>query len=216
MINEKKINWSIFNRMISDTTRPARSNEVNGVDYNFTNNADFDKKLANGGYYEHTVYVRPNGDKWQYGMSAGQVLADKVNLTVVNPHGAKQLKQSPIADKLKIVLIKSDRDVRIARYLARETGDETVIKTNLEKRLADDDKDFMGKDAEILTGASKSIVYYNNGTNIEEYFNDLTSKILNDLEVKEGDVVALVGEAAVGKTEYEKFIIKMQRMQGGN
>jgi guanylate kinase len=212
---EKKINWNIFNRMISDTTRPARSNEVNGVDYNFTNNANFDKKLANGGYYEHTVYVRPNGDKWQYGMSAGQVLADKVNLTVVNPHGAKQLKQSPIADKLKIVLIKSDRDVRIARYLARETGDETVIKANLEKRLADDDKDFMGKDAEILTGASKSIVYYNNGTNIEEYFNDLTSKILNDLEVKEGDVVALVGEAAVGKTEYEKFIIKMQRMQGG-
>lgn len=216
MINEKKINWNLFNRMISDTTRPARSNEVNGVDYNFTNNANFDKKLANGGYYEHTIYVRPNGDKWQYGMSAGQVLADKVNLTVVNPHGAKQLKQSPIADKLKIVLIKSDRDVRIARYLARETGDETVIKANLEKRLADDDKDFMGKDAEILTGASKSIVYYNNGTNIEEYFNDLTSKILNDLEVKEGDVVALVGEAAVGKTEYEKFIIKMQEMQGGN
>jgi guanylate kinase len=210
---EKKINWNLFNRMISDTTRPARSNEVDGVDYNFTNNAEFDKKLADGGYYEHTVYVRPNGDKWQYGMSAGQVLADKVNLTVVNPHGAKQLKQSPIADKLKIVLIKSDRDVRIARYLARETGDETVIRANLEKRLADDDKDFMGKDAEILTGASKSIVYYNNGTNIEEYFNDLTSKILNDLEVKEGDVVALVGEAAVGKTEYEKFIM---RKQGGN
>ncbi len=207
---EKKINWSIFNRMISDTTRPARSNEVNGVDYNFTNNADFDKKLANGGYYEHTVYVRPNGDKWQYGMSAGQVLVDKVNLTVVNPHGAKQLKQSPIADKLKIVLIKSDRDVRIARYLARETGDEIVIKANLEKRLADDDKDFMGKDEEILTGASKSIVYYNNGTNIEEYFNDLTNKILEDLDVKQGDVVALVGEAAVGKTEYEKFIIKKQ------
>lgn len=207
---EKKINWSIFNRMISDTTRPVRSNEVNGVDYNFTNNADFDKKLANGGYYEHTVYVRPNGDKWQYGMSAGQVLVDKVNLTVVNPHGAKQLKQSPIADKLKIVLIKSDRDVRIARYLARETGDETVIKANLEKRLADDDKDFMGKDEEILTGASKSIVYYNNGTNIEEYFNDLTNKILEDLDVKQGDVVALVGEAAVGKTEYEKFIIKKQ------
>ena len=213
---KKNINWSIFNRMISDTTRPARSNEVDGVDYNFTNNVDFDKKLANGGYYEHTVYVRPNGDKWQYGMSAGQVLADKVNLTVVNPHGAKQLKQSPIADKLKIVLIKSDRNVRIARYLARETGDETVIKANLEKRLADDDKDFLGQDENILEGASKSIVYYNNGTNIEEYFNDLTNKILNDLEVKEGDVVALVGEAAVGKTEYEKFIIKMQRMQGGN
>lgn len=213
---EKKINWNLFNRMISDTTRPARSNEVNGVDYNFTNNAEFDKKLADGGYYEHTVYVRPNGDKWQYGMSAGQVLADKVNLTVVNPHGAKQLKQSPIADKLKIVLIKSDRNVRIARYLARETGDETVIKANLEKRLADDDKDFLGQDENILEGASKSIVYYNNGTNIENYFNDLTSKILNDLEVKEGDVVALVGEAAVGKTEYEKFIIKMQRMQGGN
>lgn len=210
MINEKKINWSCFNRMISDTTRPARSNEVNGVDYNFTNNADFDKKLADGGYYEHTVYVRPNGDKWQYGMSAGQVLADKVNLTVVNPHGAKQLKQSPIADKLKIVLIKSDRDVRIARYLARETGDETVIKANLEKRLADDDKDFMGKDAEIIAGASKSIIYYNNGTNIEEYFYDLTSKILEDLDVKQGDVVALVGEAAVGKTEYEKFIIRKQ------
>ena len=32
---------------ISDTTRPARDNEINGVDYNFINQSEFKKKIEN-------------------------------------------------------------------------------------------------------------------------------------------------------------------------
>ena len=36
---------------ISDTTRPARDNEINGVDYNFINQSNL-KKIENNAYIE--------------------------------------------------------------------------------------------------------------------------------------------------------------------
>ena len=42
---------------VSATTRPPRPGEVNGVDYHFLSEADFDRRVANGEFVEHAEYA---------------------------------------------------------------------------------------------------------------------------------------------------------------
>jgi guanylate kinase len=42
---------------VSATTRPPRGDEVNGVDYHFLSQGDFDRRVAEGQFVEHAVYA---------------------------------------------------------------------------------------------------------------------------------------------------------------
>ena len=74
-----------FNRIISMTTREQRSNEVNGVDYIFLNDNEFDERLAKEKVYEQTSYI-VSGKTLRYALSSSSLSDDKVNIAVVNPH----------------------------------------------------------------------------------------------------------------------------------
>ena len=49
-IQQKYQNFKIS---VSHTTRKARSNEVEGIDYFFTNHEEFKKKIKNNEFYEY-------------------------------------------------------------------------------------------------------------------------------------------------------------------
>lgn len=164
-----------FNRVISYTTRPMRSNEVNGCDYVFIDNDAFNKLCSENKLPEHTVYPRPDGSIWQYGLCIDALSETMDNVVVVNPHGLKQLKESDLKDRLIVILVKSSRATRITRYMNRENGDRVVIKANLEKRLADDDRDF-ADEYEIL-GEVPSTIVYNEGITFDEFNRDVLDTI---------------------------------------
>ena len=59
-----------FERVITATTRPPRPNEVNGRDYHFLSEADFDAKLQAGAFLEWAWVHR----KYRYGTLKSAVL----------------------------------------------------------------------------------------------------------------------------------------------
>jgi guanylate kinase len=59
-----------FERVITATTRPPRPNEVNGRDYHFLSEADFDAKLSAGAFLEWAWVHR----KYRYGTLKSAVL----------------------------------------------------------------------------------------------------------------------------------------------
>lgn len=59
-----------FERVITATTRPPRSNEVNGRDYHFYSEAEFDAQLAADGFLEWAWVHR----KYRYGTPKSSVL----------------------------------------------------------------------------------------------------------------------------------------------
>jgi guanylate kinase len=59
-----------FERVITATTRPPRPNEVNGRDYHFLTEADFDARLAAGDFLEWAWVHR----KYRYGTPKSSVI----------------------------------------------------------------------------------------------------------------------------------------------
>lgn len=57
MIRELLRRQSSLEAATSATTRPRRSGEVDGREYHFLDEADFDRRVAAGEFLEHVVYV---------------------------------------------------------------------------------------------------------------------------------------------------------------
>ena len=76
------------NFLVSDTTRPMRPREKEGVDYFFRTEAEFFKKFHNGDYLEWTEYRN-----WFYATDKRQ-LQNGYNLGVLNLSGILSLKHS--------------------------------------------------------------------------------------------------------------------------
>lgn len=77
----------------SDTTRPIRPGEVDGVNYNFVSDAEFLRRINSGYYLEHAVY---NG--YRYGTPRRAVQdfleGDQLVLVEIEVQGAEQIRQA--------------------------------------------------------------------------------------------------------------------------
>lgn len=127
---------------ISYTTRPKRDSEVDGVEYFFIDNDEFDKKFEDGELFEKTLYT-PNGKRWQYGLGKNSFADNNTSVVIVNPHGLEQLMKSDIADRLIVFKLKCPMEDRIKRYLNRDTVTND-IKIELVDRILKDIEDFEG------------------------------------------------------------------------
>jgi guanylate kinase len=80
-----------FERVVTATTRPARANEVNGRDYHFLTEGEFDSRLANGEFLEWAWVHR----KYRYGTLKSAVLGrlPQTNLTAnVDVQGVRNIR----------------------------------------------------------------------------------------------------------------------------
>jgi guanylate kinase len=115
----------------SHTTRPARPNEVNGREYYFVDNPEFDRMVAAGAFLEH-ARVFDN----QYGTSRGQ-LEEKIaggrdTILEIDWQGARQVRAA-LPDCRSIFILPPSREALRARLTGRQTDTSAVI----ERRLAD-------------------------------------------------------------------------------
>lgn len=132
-----------YHIMVSDTTRPMRENETNGIDYNYIDNDLFEKRIDQNMYLEHTMY-NVCSNKWYYGTAKDCIVSDKINVGVLNPDGVYQLNNSIFKDRLYVVLFKSDEDESRKRFILREKNKYSCNKLDdkFQKRKEQDEIDF--------------------------------------------------------------------------
>ena len=112
---------------ISDTTRRARDNEKNGIDYNFIDENEFKKRIIDNSYIEH-ANVFGNF----YGSQKKNII-DNFNkkkdvLFDIDWQGADQLKKKISSNIISIFLIPPSKDVIYERLKlrAKTSGDDDI------------------------------------------------------------------------------------------
>ena len=124
-----------LNLIVSDTTRPPRDNEVNGVDYNFVTDSFFQSHLED--YIEYTNF---NG--WWYGTPTTSFNLDKINIGIMNLQGVESLYDRQDNIKLKLFYISAPDKERMLRQLQRETYPDVE---EICRRFLADEEDFSTK-----------------------------------------------------------------------
>ena len=119
---------STFKISVSHTTRKARPNEVDGVDYHFVTEEEFKILLKKNAFYEHSVIF---GN--YYGTSKASVddiINKKFNVLFdIDWKGAKQLSAFKELNLLKIFILPPSKEELEKRLIARnQDGKESIKK----------------------------------------------------------------------------------------
>lgn len=161
-----------LSKIISYTTRPQRTNERNGVDYNFVNTRKFEQlKLCNF-FAETTVY---NG--WLYGTAKKDYINETKNkIIVLTPYGLRQVKNIPNIEAISFY-IQVPRRERLMRCLQRGDDVDEAIRRNLSDIGQFDgvkeEVDFVIRNAlckKSISDISKFIYNYHNSKLVMSYY----------------------------------------------
>lgn len=158
---------------VSYTTRPMRSNETQGVEYYFISDDEMHEKFKNGEVIEHTSYYIQSEDvSYTYANVTSEFEKGDYILTILNPHGLYQFKQSLYKDNLVSIMLNCDDRVRLVRSLNR---DENVNVNEVLDRFRRDELDFIER---------RPKTDYETDTNkpLEEVFDDIDKIIENILK----------------------------------
>jgi guanylate kinase len=132
---------------VSATTRKPRDGEVNGVDYHFLSEQDFDRRVAAGEFVEHAEYA---GNR--YGTLRSELSRPARGIVLeIDVQGARQVRESlpeavlifiepPSFEDLerRLVARASDRPEQIERRLAA-ARDELEAAGEFDHRIVNDD-----------------------------------------------------------------------------
>ena len=125
-----------YNKVITDTTRPPREGEKNGVDYYFDTEEEFQEYLDMGEFIETTSYKVASGAIWKYGTTIGQLNdAGENAIIILNPDGVKAFRDQN--RPIKIVLVESPEELLLTRLVARGDNEKEI-----KRRLTADEQDF--------------------------------------------------------------------------
>ena len=119
---------STFKISVSHTTRKARPNEVDGVDYHFVTEEEFKILLKKDAFYEHSIIF---GN--YYGTSKAsvdEIINKKFNVLFdIDWKGAKQLSAFKELNLLKIFILPPSKEELEKRLIARnQDGKESIKK----------------------------------------------------------------------------------------
>ena len=119
-----------FKYGVSYTTRPKRKNEIDGEDYYFVSETEFESGFLNDTWYE---WVEFNG--WYYGTTKKQFLED-CNIFIMTPKGITHI--DPVDRKnCTIFYLDISDTTRSARLSQRGDNNDSI-----ERRMFADDQDF--------------------------------------------------------------------------
>lgn len=125
------------------TTRPKRSNEIDGVTYNFVTKDILDKYEAEGKMIEQRVYNTVNGDWYYCTIDDGNINLDENDYLIITTLEAYEKLQSYFGNSNVVPLyIEIDDGVRLERALARERLQEKPNYDELCRRYLADSRDF--------------------------------------------------------------------------
>lgn len=124
-----------FSRAITDTTRPIRDGEIDGIDYNFVSEEEFSQNDLDGIYAESTGYEMVSGKVFY--ASRKDSYKDPNGVIVLNPYGLRAVRKNGI--DCTAVYLKAKKETLMNRLEIR--GDDAA---EVERRLAADERDFAG------------------------------------------------------------------------
>lgn len=115
LLSMLKINNIPANMIISDTTRPPRVFEKNGIDYNFLTESEFHNKINNEDYLEYSSF---NG--WFYGTNKQSIIPNSINIGIFNIDGMSSLANYQADFEIICVYLKCGLIQRLIRSYDRE------------------------------------------------------------------------------------------------
>lgn len=113
-----------FKKVVTYTTRPPRKNEVDGLDYHFISNEEFDDMLANGKFIEHAEYRG-----WFYGTGKDDCCDDDRYIAVLTPSGLRALKR--LGKKVTSIYLYVDRPSLMINIIKRGDDIDEAYRRNL-------------------------------------------------------------------------------------
>lgn len=121
---------------VSATTRPARAGEVDGKDYHFVDDAEFDRLIAEDGFYEwaHVFgnrYGTPKGHIRE-GLKRGQDY-----LFDIDWQGTQQLYQKDQQDTVSVFILPPSLAELHRRLTSRATDSVEVVDSRMERARAE-------------------------------------------------------------------------------
>jgi guanylate kinase len=112
---------------VSATTRQPRDSEVNGVDYHFLSEEDFDRRVAGGQFVEHAEYA---GNR--YGTLKSELERPAQGIVLeIDVQGARQVRER--LPDAKLIFIEPPSFEDLERRLATRASDQP---DQIERRLA--------------------------------------------------------------------------------
>lgn len=145
---------TIFKKLLADnsldletvvpyTTRPIRNGEKNGVEYNFTDEAGYQRFLEEGRIIEARAYDTYHG-VWRYfTVDDGQIKEDGPDCIMIGTLEAyEKMKAYFGPERMLPVLIELDDGVRLQRALTRERRQKNPKYEELCRRFLADSVDF--------------------------------------------------------------------------
>lgn len=131
---QKVLERASLHEIVSCTTRPKRENEIEGVNYFYLTEAEFNNKVLHNEMLESTCF-----NNWYYGTSYDSLDSNMINIGVFNPEGVGLLLEREDID-IQVFYIKVSDKTRLLRQLNREENPnvEEII-----RRFNTDQQDFM-------------------------------------------------------------------------
>ena len=123
-----------LNPVIHYTTRPRRDGEVEGKDYFFITETEFQHKESNYDFFSITSFR-----DWKYGIDSNSFDSKKINIGIFNPFELRQLYEF-FRDKFQLFIIETQADElsRYQRSLERlKPFDEEGLQELCRRNLAD-------------------------------------------------------------------------------
>lgn len=125
-----------YEQLVTYTTRPPRKGEVNGVDYHFITDEQFEMSKEQGFFCETTEYEISVGVIWKYGTAKSDLSDNKV--CVLNPEGLKTLKKDKSLDVTTFLFLASNETIWNRLRQRQDSSDSA------HRRIEADRKDFEG------------------------------------------------------------------------
>ena len=117
---------------VSVTTRPRRSSEIDGKDYRFIDQAEFDRMVAQDELLEHaTVFGNSYGTPRQPIEAA--IAAGRDIVTDIDWQGTQQLSANLSADLVTIFILPPSKKVLESRLRSRAQDSDAVVAQRMEK-----------------------------------------------------------------------------------
>ena len=131
---------------VSATTRPPRPGEVDGVDYHFLSDAEFDRRLAAGDFLEHAVYAGHRYGTLRSELDS-KVAAGNPVVLEIDVQGARQVRDA-LPDAETIFVAPPSVDALKARLTGRGANSPRDVEARM--RTARDEMDAQDEFAHVV------------------------------------------------------------------
>ena len=180
-----------FKKIVSNTSRPPRPGEIDGVAYNFKTAEDY--FAVKDDCFHPREYHVANGETWYYWFTNEEIdnaiNDDKLHVNIADAECAIELRDKGA----ELLYIQTSTKERLRRYLKREEKSENPDYKEIIRRVLADEEDFDEAGLFDVYNIFDSL-YYWDGSNGINVFNNENFHSLRDAEVVANAFKNMIGE----------------------